>query len=305
MKKLIAPALLALIAMASTTFAQSAIESQPGSTTRERSSAADSEAGSNRSTAAGQPSTRDGAVQGTRVQQRSTTQSSASPAEGNQANNRGDMLSQHIAVCLALGNQEEAALGKFAQDRAQHPEVKQFAQMLVQEHQQAVQKIQQAVPQVASLNLQLSAQGDASNRGAGSATTSTASAQSSGEQRNSASGVNAGDQTQQMVQLAQEIKQECYNLTTAELGQKQGADFDKAFIGQQLVAHTQMLAHLKTYQKHASSQLQPIIQEGTQMTEHHIAQARQIMQQLSASDSAGGEAAQNPQSGARPTQPRS
>jgi predicted outer membrane protein len=226
-------------------------------------------------------------------------------------------LSQHIAVCLALGNQEEVALGQFAKDRAQNPEVKQFAQMMVQEHQQAISQLQQASPQLASMNLNLSAQGGAtpgaasasnSNRGAGAATTSStptagSSASTSANQRNTATADGGADgQTQQHVQFAQEVKQQCLQLTTAELGRKQGAEFDKAYIGQQLVAHTQMLATLQAAQRHASSELQPIIQQGTQMTEHHLAQARQIMEQLSAGGAAGGQA---PRQSAAQTPPRS
>jgi hypothetical protein len=137
--------------------------------------------------------------------------------------------------------------------------------------------------------------------GAGSST--TAGGSTSGSQRNSASGGQSGGQDQQMAQFAQEVKQECLNLTQAELGRKQGAEFDKAYIGQQLVAHTNMLAELRAAQRHASGQLQPIIQQGTQMTEHHLAQARQIMEQLDAGGAAGG-ASGAPRSGATPAPPR-
>jgi predicted outer membrane protein len=259
------------------------------------------------------------------------------------------MLSQHIAVCLTLGNQEEVALGQFAQERAQNPQVKQFAQMMAQEHQQAISQLQQASPQLASMNLELSAQGGGSAaRGQGSATSArgagssssagsatsgapsgsgsgasgatgsgsgtgasgqatagsgaSGSASGSASQRTSASGAQGGGQTQQVAQFEQQVKQQCLNLTMTELGRKQGAEFDKAYIGQQLVAHTQMLAQLQAAQQHASSELQPIIQQGTQMTEHHLAQARQIMEQLDAGG-AGGQG-QGQQPGAPPT-PRS
>jgi predicted outer membrane protein len=218
---------------------------------------------------------------------------------------QGGGLDQQIAVCLTLGNHEEVALGQFAQDRAQNPQVKQFAQMMVEEHQQAISKLQQAAPQVASLNLQLtSTQGQRTDAATGGtartdATSGAASATATGNQRTSASGAQGGGQ-EQMVQLARDIKQECLNLTQAELGRKQGAEFDKCYIAQQLVAHTGMLAELRASQRHASGQLQPILKEGAQMTEHHLAQARQIMEQLDAGGGAEGAA----RSGAAPAPPR-
>ncbi len=218
---------------------------------------------------------------------RPRTQSQSQTAPGGQAQaSQGGELQKHIAVCLILGNQEEAALGQFAQDRAQNDQVKQFARMMAEEHQQANAKIQQAVPQVANLDLKLTATEGRAGAAPGQAARDN--------QRQSATGAQAGGQDQ-MVQFAKQVKQECLNLTQAELGKKQGAEFDKCYIGQQIVAHTGMLAQLKVGQKHASNELQPIIQEGTQMTEHHLAQARQIMEQL---ENEGGATAANAPSGA-------
>jgi len=252
------------------------------------------------------------AIAGHAVAQSNTGQSGQSPAggaatqppragaqAGSQASgqaSQGNALAKHIAVCLVLGNQEEVALGQFAQDRAQNEQVKQFAQMMAEEHEQANAKIKQAVPEIANMDLKLTAT---------EGRPGSASGQSpSGNQRQSASGSQTGGQDQQMVQFAKEVKQECLNLTQAMLGEKQGAEFDKAYIGQQLVAHTGMLATLKASQKHASGQLQPILQEGTQMTEHHIAQAKQIMEQLGSADGATAGQARRPGAPGAATPPR-
>jgi predicted outer membrane protein len=97
------------------------------------------------------------------------------------------------------------------------------------------------------------------------------------------------------LQLAQAVKQECINLTQQELANKQGADFDKAYMGQQIVAHIDMLAHLRASRPLAGSELQQVIQQGEQMTEQHLAQARQIMQQIDrASQGEGAQTTQRP-----------
>jgi predicted outer membrane protein len=185
---------------------------------------------------------------------------------------------------LLLGNKEEVALAQFAQERTQNEQVKEFAQMMIEQHQQAIQQLEQAAPQVASMNLDLQAgQGasaDGQNRQA--STQRTGAAAQAGDSQGA---------DRQMAEFAREVKQQCLQLTKAELGKKQGTEFDKAYMGQQLVAHTNMLAELQVSQKYASQKLQPIIKQGTQMTEHHLAQARSIKERLSA---AGGAQAQRP-----------
>jgi len=209
--------------------------------------------------------------------QSTTTTTRVSTESGN--------LDQQIPACLTLGNKEEIALAQFAQERAQSPQVKQFAQMMIEEHQQAVSQLEKAVPQLASLNLQL--------KGAEGAETAATTSGQTGDDRTAATGgaqrtpsAAQGGLEQQMLELGREIKEQCLALTQAELGKKQGADFDKCYIGQQLVAHTGMLAELKASQRHASSQLQPVLQQGAQMAEHHLAQARTIAEQLEAAQGA-------------------
>ena len=47
-----------------------------------------------------------------------------------------------LARCLIGDNQGEIALGKLAQERAQDKDVKQFAEMMVRDHQQFVQQLE-------------------------------------------------------------------------------------------------------------------------------------------------------------------
>jgi predicted outer membrane protein len=249
MTKFIAPALLVVTGLAAQAFAQAVTE---------RQAPADRPA-------AQAPRTQPGAQQG-------------------QAN----QLDHFVAVCMALGHQEEITLAEFAQDRAQNPQVKQFAQTMIEEHQRALAQLKQADPQLASVNLELQAQaGAAGTTGAARAETETTrpgatpGAQPPGAQRAQTAGAQGGQQ--QMTEFAREFRQECLNLVTQELGRKQGAEFDKAYIGQQAGAHMAMLAEARVAQRHIQNdQLRPVIQQGEQMAEHHLAQAREIKEQLQA-----------------------
>jgi predicted outer membrane protein len=209
----------------------------------------------------------------------------------------GDNLDNKIAVCLLLGNQEEVALAQFAQQRSQNEQVRKFAQQMIEHHQQAIAKIQQAAPEVASLNLQL--RGGTEGEAAASTSASGVRPASAEEPvASTASATNAGHD-QRAVQLAQSVKQECLNLTQQELAQKQGADFDKAYIGQQIGAHIGMLAELRGSKNFATGPLQQVIAEGEQMTQKHLAEAKQIISQLK--DQQG---SQPPQTSQRPVTTR-
>jgi predicted outer membrane protein len=139
-----------------------------------------------------------------------------------------------------------------AQQQSQNEEVKKFAAHMIEQHRQAVAKIQQAVPQVAGVSLT-----DAQTPG--TPPTSSESTE---------------------LQMAKAVKQQCLQLTKQDLSEKQGADFDKCYIGQQIGAHIGMLAELRGSKNFANPQLQQVIQEGEKMAEMHLAEAKRIIQKL-------------------------
>ncbi|WP_428306501.1 DUF4142 domain-containing protein [Lacipirellula sp.] len=171
----------------------------------------------------------------------------------NQSGHEG--LDHEIAACMLLGNQEEIALAQFAEQHAEHADVKEFAKALVAAHTNAVAMIKKAAPEVADLQL------------------------SAG--KNGATVAHEG-QNHAAIGLLQQVKSECLSLTEKELGEYKGAEFDQAFIGQQLGAHVGMLAQLRGSNSFASPELQKVIAEGEKTTEAHMAAAKKIMTQLKA-----------------------
>ena len=195
--------------------------------------------------------------------------------------NQGSNLDEFIATCLLLGNQEEVALAQEAVSRAQNENVKQFAQMLVDDHQKAIQKLQQHAKQGISLDgaskvtasAGLQADQTASNP---SPTAQQYTANRADLDQNSAS---AGA-LDQVLKMHQQAAQECLSMTKSIMAEKQGAEFDKAFAGSQIGAHIGMLAKLKASQQHASPELASIIQESEQTVEKHLDHAKQLCKEL-------------------------
>lgn len=252
MSKHILPTFVVLAAFVSVTLAQSATE------TERRAPAAGVQAADRPAAQATQPA-------GART-------AATTPSGARQALPAAN-LDQQIAACLVLGNEEEIALAQFAQQRAQSEPVKKFAQMMIEQHQQAVTKIQQAAPEIARWNLKLADK-------AARATSEVGRRPDGAAQPGPQFAASTSGAEQPMLALTRRAHEECLSLAQQELGQKQGAEFDQAYMGQQYFAHVGMLAKIRASQEFASEQLRPLLQESEKVTQNHLAQAKQIKEQL-------------------------
>jgi predicted outer membrane protein len=169
-----------------------------------------------------------------------------------------------------LDNAEEVALGKLAEQRSQNPQVKQFAQQMVQDHSQMLEKLQQFV----------------SGRSTDPSQPGQTSSSISSQQGTSSTQQHTRQQDAGLLAAKTDAAKRCLQMKQQELSQKQGAEFDKCYVGSQLLAHMGMLATLEAFQKHASPQLQQQIAQGIQTTQQHLTHARQLAQQLEGQQSA-------------------
>lgn len=72
------------------------------------------------------------------------TQNESTNPSGGRSSQMGHGVAHYITDCLVSGNQAEIALARIAQERATDPEVKQFAQKMIQDHTAFSQKLQMA-----------------------------------------------------------------------------------------------------------------------------------------------------------------
>ncbi|MBX3441782.1 MAG: DUF4142 domain-containing protein [Planctomyces sp.] len=224
-------------------------------------------------------------------------------------------LESLIADCLILGNQEELALLKFAQQHTQNEQVKQFVQKAIQDHEKAVASLQKfGSRENANVELRASADDAATSDRAvatrevrrigpdGKALDDDDAARDATLDRPQAPAtaarnadaarqaqIAAADRTQtgaegdigrQMYQIQREAAQHCLAMIQKELGEEQGEKFDKAFLGQQVGMHIGMLAKLKAVEGHVSGELAQVVQQAQQTTKQHKEQAKQLMEQV-------------------------
>jgi predicted outer membrane protein len=203
-------------------------------------------------------------------------------------------LDDYFATCLILENQNEIALANLAETRSENAKVKEFARNAQRDHQQW------------NIELQRFAGREIPNRpgtrpAAAAGTDSRAAPRrepTAGERRveptneprtaegrpvaanNPPAIAAAGDRAPRLLQIKQEIADECLANAQKELASKDGREFDSCFIGMQLAMHMYTVDSLKVLERHASAELRPVLHKGRETAQRHLDEAKQIMKEL-------------------------
>ena len=221
------------------------------------------------------------------IPQQAKTGQQAGQPQGQQAGQTVARTSNDaIAACLAIENQEEVQIAEFAASKTKNKEVKEFASMLVQEHNGILGALRQVAPNTAQLH-SLNSSPSADKIPANETTTQ--------QNRNQASPVTtASGQSQagahgsgfDIVQLHLELAEQCLIDSKEKLSQKKSdGEFDRCFIGMQLAKHEGMKTKLTVLQRHATGELKNVIADGLEKTKKHLQTAENLWQQLDDDDS--------------------
>jgi len=195
-------------------------------------------------------------------------------------------LESHAADCLILKNEEEIQILQFALPKIQDNDLKQSAQKMIEDHQQAISKLERfaghrgghSQTNVSSTQAPANPVPGNTTGASGTAVTSREAGRTQTrealrvgtEERQGGTAASHSDAHDAMYQLALREKDECLKLTEADLNKQQGAKFDKVLAGQQCVMHTGMLAHLKALQQsQTSSEFGQLVQNLEKTTQHH------------------------------------
>jgi predicted outer membrane protein len=226
----------------------------------------------------------------TTQQRQSTSERLSSQTSSPETSSSSD---QQIAAFLCGAAHNEIELAKFAQTKLQSPEAKQFAERMIREHTPSCEKMKgKAGNLVAHLSSDSRSSSTLHTTGSSSQSTTASNQAASTQRGNAASSVQQATYTAPVsggsgdagavdwVRIHQEIGEQCLAKTKEELSSKQGADFDKAFMGQQCVGHVEMIAKLEALRNHASSELRQDIEKEIEMANSHLQLAKQVKEQL-------------------------
>jgi predicted outer membrane protein len=80
--------------------------------------------------------------------------------------------------------------------------------------------------------------------------------------------------------IMEEVDRNMQQALVRDLSSKQGNEFDRCYLSGQLFGHIWVAEALKTFQRDASPQLKPILQEGLQASEQHLTHIKSLLARL-------------------------
>lgn len=261
-----------------------------------------------------QPRASDDANQTNRLQNDQAARNEVRRASASTTQNaHGVTVTEAIAQKLKHANEAEIELAKLAMEKSSSEEVKQLAQTIVKDHQACIEKLEQLpktqpqakgqVRQAAAQQLQEAGQKlqdagerlEAAQERQADQDRQTSQAQTRDQNRSDAADrqtTQNRSSTQGQVQSSSQMvphelckiaEQACENslqMTKELLNEYEGQDFDMAYLGQQCVAHTNMLAELKAIESTGPQELQALAQEASTKVEQHLEKCKQIAKKL-------------------------
>jgi len=209
-------------------------------------------------------------------------------------------LDQYVLACVIKENQGEIEVSKIAQQRASSPEVKEFAAKMIKEHTAFLGKLQAAQGGDAAQGQnrqqrrnERQQQRQVDNTATDNATNEPrstdrdATTERDGNVRagaRAAAGEMAGRgqslPVQTLTSISDEIHDRCLAALKQELEQKEGADFDKMFMGVQCGAHMKMASTLEVLQSHVSQDLSQTLKDGSETAKQHFTHAKEIAMKI-------------------------
>jgi hypothetical protein len=84
----------------------------------------------------------------------------------------------------------------------------------------------------------------------------------------------------QFATIMEEVANQTQQSVQRELSQKEGAQFDRCYLSRQVMDHMWLVDALTVFERNASPALQPILQEGLQVAQQHLAHAKALLARI-------------------------
>jgi predicted outer membrane protein len=206
-------------------------------------------------------------------QQTKTTPRNTAPRSNDGArNDSSEHLDHHVAQCLILENQNEVAAARIAEKKGSNAEVKNFAQVMVKDHEQFTTDLDKFAGEHFR---------DRDTRaGAGAGRTAPAPRTTAPARSTEGKEGDHHAHAEKFMQIREEIADQCRASTQRELDSKQGKSFDECYMGMQIVAHMKMVDELTVLSRHVSSEFKPVLEKGLQTAQKHLDNAKQVMKDI-------------------------
>ncbi len=203
------------------------------------------------------------AIAASSAQQNTPQQSPPIPAQAGDDATDPNMGDGYLAAWLLVYNNNEIELAKLAQQRAQSPEVKEFAAKMFDEHGQVGQKLR---PYAALIGPE--------------GRPAEAGANEPGRPEPAPSGRTPLQNYLANTAMIQELANLRLESARKELEKKQGAEFDRCFIHMMVAAHMEMHDTMTVFERHSSATLKNLINDGRKTVATHLDLAKELSKRL-------------------------
>jgi len=194
----------------------------------------------------------------------------------------------YLVNCLLKRNKGEIEISQFAVEQTQDPQVKEFAQQIIKDHQNVVEKLQQLTG-AGSLDTNARTAADRAaidsapapgSPGTDNTTlgaTGTRNAAPANERSNIARpGMQGNTALGQLASIEEKIADRCQQSLKEELQSKSGTEFDQCYVGSQIAGHMQMLAALEVLSEDGPGQLKQAAEDAKEIVQQHLDHAKQL-----------------------------
>jgi len=238
----------------------------------------------------------------------------AAPAAPNAAATQQGTSDQQVAACLWAANRNEVEIAKLAEQKAKSDSVKDFAAQMIKDHTQNADKLARVAGNLVNVargsgdkprEVRRPVIDEAQDRregreearedrregreaaepaerreGRAEAREDRRAGREEAREERTTTTAAGGREGFNWVAIHREIADECLKSGKKELGEKQGNEFDKCYMGMQVAAHMKMLDELKVLKNHVSSQFAQDLEQSIETTEHHLSEAKKIMEEI-------------------------
>lgn len=182
-----------------------------------------------------------------------------------------------LATWLHVGSTNEVALAQIALKQAQHPEVRAFAQTMIDDHTAWAAKLQ-PMTAIADRSGEMESNGDRGKAERGEVADPNVQQRKPSDA--SAPRSNTTGNGFDHMALIRDLGKKCVRSETKLLSSKTGAEFDRSFMAMQVASHVRCVDMLEVFKTYASPALVPTLEEGLKTVTTHLDHAKALCKQL-------------------------
>lgn len=203
--------------------------------------------------------------------------------------------SEIFAVKLAE-NRNEIELAKIAQQKSQNEQVRQFAAKMIKDHQKAEEMLSKHAGHWGEKSTSTDRNRSADDKSPPKTGSETNASTNNVRREPSSSGASSDQNATQRpsdqstagreggalnwVSIHQQLADQCLSSAKRELNSKEGAEFDKCYMGMQIVAHQKMIDMDTVFLKIAAADGRDTLSECMKTATEHLREAKDIMENI-------------------------